>query len=342
MEGNTKEYGRVTREERKRNLEQKRRRKRRTRRKRIIFIAWQCIIISAIVFLIWDIKEQIGKKKAVVASETGNLSDDGKSWGKIVDEIFGNDNVQGGDYVEYVGLDAVDPPVKRTEQEMLSKLSELAEEREEIRTILEKQEAYPVNMLEALANNLEMTDFVMGYLTAENKVTGGLTESEKNQEHPLLLQWDPRWGYLSYGDDSNIGLAGCGPTCLSMALYELTRDATLTPDKIAAYGMENNYYMPGTGTLWTLIEEVPRLYGIQVENPVADETILKRELDAGKVLICAMRPGDFTSTGHFIVVYGYNQEGFLVNDPNCVSRSKKSWPFEQIGWQMKQVWALGK
>ena len=122
----------------------------------------------------------------------------------------------------------------------------------------------------------------------------------------------------------------------------MTRDASLTPDKIATYGMENGYYMSGTGTLWALIEEVPGLYGIGVENPALDEMALKQELDAGKVLICAMRQGDFTAAGHFIVIYGYDEEGFRVNDPNCVARSRKSWSFEQIGGQIKQVWALGK
>ena len=45
---------------------------------------------------------------------------------------------------------------------------------------------------------------------------------------PLFLQWDPRWGYTEYGEDSFLGLSGCGPTCLSMVLYYLTGDKSLT------------------------------------------------------------------------------------------------------------------
>lgn len=319
--------------------EQKRRAK---RRRQIAFFLWQCIIITAIIFLFWQIRQYSGAENFAFSDEAEIKENMSEILGKNAENTWGSNKLQSGDYAQKVGLDVVETPVKRTEEEVFSRLLELAEGNEEIQAILENKAAYPMNMLEALANNPEMTDFVTGYLTAEQTATGGLNEREMEQEHPLFLQWDPRWGYVSYGDDSNVGLAGCGPTCLSMALYELTRDASLTPDKIATYGMENGYYMAGTGTLWALIEDVPVLYGIRVENPTIDETALKQELDAGKVLICAMRQGDFTAAGHFIVIYGYDEEGFLVNDPNCVARSRKSWSFEQIGGQIKQVWALGK
>ena len=51
---------------------------------------------------------------------------------------------------------------------------------------------------------------------------------------------------------------------------------------------------------------------------------MKAELDAGRFLICAMKKGDFTAAGHFIVVYGYDESGFLVNDPNCVAMESEN------------------
>lgn len=335
----TAEQERRERQLRAQRREQKRRAK---RRRQIAFFLWQCIIITAIIFLFWQIRQYTRAENLGFSDEAEIKENMSGILGGKAESTWGSNKLQSGDYAQKVGLDVVEAPVKRTEKEVFSRLLELAEGNEGIQVILENKTAYPMNMLEALANNPEMADFVTGYLTAGQAATGGLNEREMEQEHPLLLQWDPRWGYVSYGDDSNIGLAGCGPTCLSMALYELTRDASLTPDKIATYGMENGYYMAGTGTLWALIEDVPVLYGIRVENPTIDETVLKQELDAGKVLICAMRQGDFTTAGHFIVIYGYDEEGFLVNDPNCVARSRKSWSFEQLGGQIKQVWALGK
>ena len=81
-----------------------------------------------------------------------------------------------------------------------------------------------------------------GYLDGNEYTAGGLTELEKEQECPLLLQWDPRWGYEPYGGDSCIGLAGCGPTCLSMVSVYLTKDTSKNPKWMAEFATEKDYY----------------------------------------------------------------------------------------------------
>ena len=196
---------------------------------------------------------------------------------------------------------------------------------------------YPKELLAALANNPEMADFTYGYLGGD-RVTGGFTTAEKEQEFPLFLQWDPRWGYESYGE-SCIGLAGCGPTCLSMVLFYLTRDETLTPDKIAKYSMENGYYVKGAGTAWTLMEDIPKLYGIKFTELSSSEHSIKAALDKGNIVVCAMGRGYFTTSGHYIVIYGYDEDGFMVNDPNCIARSNERWTFGEIQYQIKNIWA---
>lgn len=244
------------------------------------------------------------------------------------------------DYPAYCELSYVDKPAERTMSQILERLESLSETDERFDTILGNYEQYPEEMLESLANNPEMADFVVNYFEKEGTSGGGLNDYEKSQEYPLLLQWDPRWGYLSYGDDSVIGLAGCGPTSLSMALYYLTGDETITPDRVAAYSMENGYWASGKGTAWALLEDYSAIYDICAEELPMDENIMKRELDQGHILILAMRKGDFTLEGHFIVIYGYNVEGFLVNDPNSVARSRKSWGFEDLQGQVNNIWSL--
>ena len=243
-------------------------------------------------------------------------------------------------YAELCGLEQVEKPRERTYRQVLEKLAELGEEDQRIAEIRENHEAYPDRLLEALANNPEMADFVQGYPEAERRATGGLTEREKQEEYPLFLQWDPRWGYAPYGDDSCIALSGCGPTCLSMVLYYLTGDESLTPDLFGEYSMENDYYLSGTGTLWALLEETAPLYGVTVDQPDPSEEEMKAALDQGGILICSMGPGDFTAGGHFVVVYGYDQEGFLINDPNCVARSRQSWSYDRIDRQIKHLWVF--
>ena len=247
----------------------------------------------------------------------------------------------GQDYINLCALDQVDKPQVRTPKQVMERLEYLALDNDLIAEILQDSSNYPDKMLEALANNPEMADFVLGYPESDGRVLGGLTEEEMKEDFPLFLQWDPRWGYAEYGDGSNIGLAGCGPTCLSMALYYLTGDESLTPDKISAYSMKNGYYVSGTGTAWALMQDVPAKYDIGVSQPTAEEYTMKDALDRGRVIICSVGPGDFTAAGHFIVIYGYDKGGFLVNDPNCVARSRQSWSFSELKGQIKNIWVLG-
>lgn len=246
------------------------------------------------------------------------------------------------DYAQLCGLPEVEKPKRRTELEVLTRLQELSEESDAILRICQNSYAYPPKMLEALANNPEMANFVEGYLDWDGVVDGELTAAEKEQDFPLFLQWDPRWGYQEYGNDGVIGVSGCGPTCVSMVLYYLLGDESLTPDKIATYSMENGYYLPGTGTKWALLQDVPKLYGIEVRQNSASEKTMKKALDQGKVIICSVKAGEFTAVGHFIVIYGYDEEGFLVNDPNCVARSRQKWPYSKFGRQIKNMWIYEK
>ena len=114
----------------------------------------------------------------------------------------------GQDYVNLCGLEYVDRPRERTMEQVWERLNQLAEDDDRIAEILENSYKYPDKLLEALANNPEMTDFVMGYEENAGKVSGALTQDEMKQDFPLFLQWDPRWGYGDYGDGSNIALAG--------------------------------------------------------------------------------------------------------------------------------------
>ena len=268
------------------------------------------------------------------ATENGSSSD--------AEDIFGERQAGGqqtADFISSIKAVHLDKPIKRTREEAVKRLEELGQSNPVIAQIGRNSSLYPENMLTALANNPEMADFAAGYLERDKVAAGELTEEEKRQDFPLFLQWDPRWGYASYGIDSNIGLSGCGPTCMSMVLYYLTRDETLTPDRIANHAMENGYYVEGTGTAWALMQDMPGLYGVRVSEPEVSEFGFRNALSKGRVLICAMGAGDFTAAGHFIVIYGYDQDGFMVNDSNCVSRSKKRWTFDEIRGQIKMVWA---
>lgn len=221
--------------------------------------------------------------------------------------------------------------------EVENMLFQLAIENGDIAKIYADRENYPEELLTALAFNQEILAFVQGYPNADTKAAGGFTEEEKEQDFPLFLQWDSRWGYVPYGR-SCIGLAGCGPTCLSMVIFSLTEDESATPDVLADYGMSHGYYVAGAGTDWSFMTDAAEEYGLSVNQLRLDETVMQQYLDLGYLLICSMGKGDFTRSGHFIVLYDYNEEGFLVNDPNSQERSERNWDFDTLRWQIKNVW----
>ena len=232
----------------------------------------------------------------------------------------------------------MEKPVQRTEEEVQKKLEEMAKKHREYKDILEHYEDYPETYLAALANNPEMLDYVKGYLDSHGVLDAKLTKSEKKEDYPLFIQWDKRWGYASYGT-SSIGISGCGPTCLSMVIYGLTENELATPDKVARYSEEQGYYVEGTGTSWELMTDGAAAFGVTGSELSLDESSMKQALDAGHPIICAMRAGDFTAAGHFIMIYGYDKKGFIINDPNSRTRSEKRWTYEELNGQIKNLWS---
>ncbi|MBQ8278366.1 MAG: C39 family peptidase [Roseburia sp.] len=237
-------------------------------------------------------------------------------------------------------------PQQLSDAEVYERLKELAKEYPELEEIYEDCESYPVKLLASLVNNPEMHEYVKdypAYVAGDTSVAGTpkLTEEEKDQKYPLFLQWDKRWGYEEYGD-FNIALSGCGPTTLAMAAVALTDDHTVTPDKVAEYSMDNGFYVEGTGTAWSLMTDGCENFGIKAEEISLDEYVMKNQLDFGNVIICSMRPGDFTSVGHFIMIYDYDGKGFYVNDPNCIYRSSRQWSYEELKSQIRILWAYEK
>lgn len=231
----------------------------------------------------------------------------------------------------------VETPHAYTETERTERLEQLAEAYPEFEEIADHQAEYPAALLNALCNNPNMLQFAKGYLQADGKAVGGLTKSECQESFPLFLQWDARWGYVPFGDD-NIGLSGCGPTCVAMAAFALTRDESMTPDKIAQAAADGGYYEAGVGTNWSFMTEGAAQFGISGKVLSLEETAVFRELEQGHPIICSMAAGDFTAHGHYILLTGTKDGKLCVNDPNCRERSKKLWDYDTLAGQVKNLW----
>lgn len=200
--------------------------------------------------------------------------------------------------------------------------------------------SYPESILALLERNPETETFVLEYpLKKGQAVDVDMSEFENCDSVPLFMQWDPRWGYIPYGSDV-AGLTGCGPVCLSMAAWYLTEDPQYSPDKMLAFALENGYYSKGNGSSWTLISEGGKQLGFDVTELPLDKNRILKNLEVGNPIICAMGPGDFTTSGHYIVMIGTENGTIRVNDPNSRANSERLWSYEEIEGQIRNLWVI--
>ena len=253
------------------------------------------------------------------AGEHFALTEDGLAWSDDA-------GMPGGGRGEYVtGADA------------RRRLEKMAEDNEKVRTILDNADQYPEDLLELLANNEETADFVLDY-PQKKDLAPAESIGDMSGGIPLLLQWDERWGYAIYGDNM-IAINGCGPTALAMVAAGLTGDAGITPDRVARYAAEQGYYEGDAGTSWTLMTEGAAAFGVIGQEIGLSREQVFAELESGHPVICSMRPGDFTSTGHFIVLVGIEDGKIRVNDPNSRARSQVLWEYDRLESQINNLWS---
>lgn len=199
-------------------------------------------------------------------------------------------------------------------------------------------EQWPDELIELMDKNPDTKTFVLNYPLKKNyKSESDLVEYYDCDEVPLLFQWDERWGYTKYAGEL-MGISGCGPTCLSMVCIYLLNDTSYTPLYIAEFAEDNDYSISGNGSAWTLISSGGKQLGLDIIEIPLDENRIVKNLEVRNPIICVMGPGDFTTTGHFIVITDYIDGKIKVNDPNSSKRSQKLWELSDVMPQIRNLW----
>ena len=158
-------------------------------------------------------------------------------------------------------------------------------------------------------------------------------------ELPFLYQTDPQYRNAPYAG-ATVGEAGCGPTSLAMVYIALTGKTDKDPAAMAAFS-EAGGYVEGGLTAWRLMTDGAAELGLSSHEVPADAGRLAAELAEGHPVICSVRPGDFTDTGHFLVVAGVADNGELViHDPNSPANSARTWDAERVLAQCANLWAF--
>lgn len=206
-------------------------------------------------------------------------------------------------------------------------------------------EDYSEKLIDLLARKPETEEYVLNFPLEYGKDhpidISGWADYEGV---PLFIQWDKQWGYLDY--TGNVaGLAACGPTCMSMIMYHFTRDPKYTPAYMMDFAQSNSRYaVKGYGTQWAFFKEGGKELGLNVKelnsDQIASEKAIAKVLDSGRIIVMNVRPGVFTTIGHYLLVVGYEDGKFRVNDPNSIINSEKLWEFEEFSDQIKMMWSF--
>lgn len=221
-----------------------------------------------------------------------------------------------------------------------SGLQGLVQQYPEVQSIIDQKNQYPAELLELLVRNPETLHFVLDYPSNKNQddATPDISSDLQQGGIPTFQQWDERWGYSKYGDGI-IALTGCGPTALSMVASGLIGNTSYDPLSIAKFSDENGYYVVGSGTSWELMTTGASKLGLNASELPLDKNRMVHELNAGHPIICSMHPGDFTTSGHFIVLVGVASNGeFIIRDPNNIARSNETWSYARLSPQIANLW----
>ncbi len=206
------------------------------------------------------------------------------------------------------------------------------------------QDLFPADSIRLAKGNPDYTHFLYrygndNYSTYAGEIT--LATAEASETVPHLYQYDPRWGFEEYFD-TMIGLDGDGPTAVSMCLIALTGDTKLNPKVVAQYAIDNSLYYEGYGTAWALVPYCAEEYKLECKEVILDRYAMENELDQGNVMIIVLEGSPNYSTAHFLVLTGYDVQGFFVNDPVSPANSRVRWAYEDLEEYIVAIWSLSK
>lgn len=190
-----------------------------------------------------------------------------------------------------------------------------------------------------------------GYIIGDVDVNANLFEVPDNggsMPIPYYSQGNGApWAGVKFGG-GNIASSGCSITSLAMVISYLNggtdKDSWTFPSDIVAMiqaktGNYNHFYAGDQGQSWDIMKAVAGYYGIGCEE-IAKQSIVA-SLASGRPVIMSCSPGEFTKKGHFIVLTGLTEDGYIVvNDPSHPNKAYKKYPVSFIQKEGKAWWSF--
>ncbi|KAF1295852.1 hypothetical protein BAU15_03855 [Enterococcus sp. JM4C] len=165
---------------------------------------------------------------------------------------------------------------------------------------------------------------------------------EKNNptdnHYPLNLQTDERWSEVPYGDNT-LGVNGCAIASLSMILSEV-EGRSVEPTEILDWS-HDAYFVDGAGTSWNIFADFASYYGLPFQNLDNSIDAALNYLEQGIPVVVSVSPGEFTDTGHIMILSSCHEGQIKVYDPNDTPEKnhyKEDYSIDQIASQVINYW----
>lgn len=217
----------------------------------------------------------------------------------------------------------------------------------------------------------EISEKITAYNKAKGKVLQGLV-NRRNAERELFdkmaivstynksqmikpvsyLQTDPKWknyNYSAKGEKKTIGSSGCGITVAAMVIATL-KDKSVTPIITAEWSMRHGYKALNQGTYYTYFVPQFKQYGITCrqlnssnlygKSSSSAHTEALNVLKNGNWVVAVMGKGHWTSAGHFILLYKYENGYIYVNDPASTKADRIKNKWDLFAKQVKYMWVI--
>ncbi len=170
-----------------------------------------------------------------------------------------------------------------------------------------------------------------------------------NKRPVSYLQKDPRWKDKPYrvkGESSTVGSAGCGPSCAAMVIETLT-GKKFTPEDACNWSIQHGYKALKQGTYYSYFKPQFAAFGIDCDMLNWTSTYGKPNhenhkkalemLQQGYYLIALMNKGNWTSSGHFILVWWADGK-IRINDPASTRENRVNGDPYDFKSQVKYYW----
>lgn len=166
-------------------------------------------------------------------------------------------------------------------------------------------------------------------------------------------QNDTKWGSLPYavdGEKSTIKNAGCGPAVMADVLASIV-SPYIDLVTMASWARMHNYKVKNNGTSYSYPVAQAAAYGVNVRrlNTVniyglawsGAHVMALNELQNGNWIIACMGKGLWTNSGHYVLVYGYDNNGMVyINDPASKSAKRACNTWDLFKSQVKYYWVV--